>query len=155
MKIALHTQILIGLVFGLVCGLVVNITAIDFGTTGEVIGKLNEFIGDVFIRALRFVAIPVVVFSLIFGAGGLGGPGKLGQIGLKTFVLYLTTTAIAIFPSDWYWQILFSPDQDRLFLKNCGIRWLLLGQHAPTKNTEKQWHRMSGRPFSILSPKSF
>jgi len=96
LKLALHTQILIGLILGLLCGLIINVTDIEYGALGDFLGRLNEFVGDLFIRALRFVAIPVVVFSLIFGAGGLGGAGKLGRIGLKTFLLYLATTAIAI-----------------------------------------------------------
>jgi Na+/H+-dicarboxylate symporter len=53
-------------------------------------------IGDLFIRLLSFLAIPLVVASLIVGASSLGDIKKLGRIGTKTFILYLVTTAIAI-----------------------------------------------------------
>lgn len=53
-------------------------------------------IGDLFIRLLSFLAIPLVVASLIVGASSLGDIKKLGRIGSKTFGLYILTTAIAI-----------------------------------------------------------
>lgn len=53
-------------------------------------------LGDLFIRLLSFLAIPLVISSLIIGASSLEDIKKLGRIGTKTFVLYLSTTAIAI-----------------------------------------------------------
>lgn len=53
-------------------------------------------IGDLFIRLLSFLAIPLVLSSLIVGASSLEDFKKLGRIGTKTFALYLATTAIAI-----------------------------------------------------------
>lgn len=53
-------------------------------------------IGDLFIRLLSFLAIPLVISSLIIGASSLEDIKKLGRIGTKTFTLYLATTAIAI-----------------------------------------------------------
>ena len=49
-----------------------------------------------FIRLLSFLAIPLVIASLIVGAASLGDIKKLGRIGLKTFTLFMVTTAIAI-----------------------------------------------------------
>ena len=53
-------------------------------------------IGTLFIRLLSFLAIPLVISSLIVGAASLGDVRKLGRIGLRTFAIYITTTAIAI-----------------------------------------------------------
>lgn len=53
-------------------------------------------IGTLFIRLLMFLAIPLVVSSLIVGAASLGDIRKVGRIGGKTLSLYLFTTAIAI-----------------------------------------------------------
>jgi Na+/H+-dicarboxylate symporter len=53
-------------------------------------------IGDLFIRLLSFLAIPLVIASLVVGAASLGDVKKLGRIGVKTFVLYIATTAVAI-----------------------------------------------------------
>lgn len=53
-------------------------------------------IGTLFIRLLSFLAIPLVVASLIIGAASLGDIRKLGRIGGKTFIIYIATTAVAI-----------------------------------------------------------
>lgn len=53
-------------------------------------------IGTIFIRLLSFLAIPLVLASLITGAASLEDIKKLGRIGGKTFTLYIITTAFAI-----------------------------------------------------------
>ena len=53
-------------------------------------------VGTLFIRLLMFVAIPLVVSSLIVGASSLGDLRKVGRIGAKTVGLYMLTTTIAI-----------------------------------------------------------
>ena len=49
-----------------------------------------------FINLIKMMIVPVVFTSLIVGVTSLGDTKKLGRIGLKTLVLYLLTTAIAI-----------------------------------------------------------
>lgn len=56
----------------------------------------NAFVGDLFMRGLRFIAVPIVLFSLIVGVSSLKDMSKLGRIGGKTIGIYLVTTAIAI-----------------------------------------------------------
>ena len=58
--------------------------------------KLTEFIGDLFLRLLRFIAVPIVLFSLIVGASSLNDLKKLSRIGGKTILIYICTTAAAI-----------------------------------------------------------
>ena len=60
------------------------------------IRNANAFIGDLFMRGLRFIAVPIVLFSLIVGASSLNDTAKLGRIGGRTIAIYLCTTAIAI-----------------------------------------------------------
>lgn len=55
-----------------------------------------KFFGNIFIRLLSFVAIPLVLASLIVGAGSLGEIKTLGKIGIVTFSFYIVTTAVAI-----------------------------------------------------------
>jgi len=62
----------------------------------QTIATLIKPIGDLFIRLLSFLAIPLVVASLIVGASSLGDIKQLGRIGSKTFALYLVTTGVAI-----------------------------------------------------------
>jgi len=56
----------------------------------------NNFVGALFLRLLKFIAVPIVLFSLIAGVASLNDTAKLGRIGLKTIILYLATTALAI-----------------------------------------------------------
>ncbi len=84
-KIPLHTKIFIGLFLGIVVGLV-------FGPKAKSI----EFIGTIFIRLITMVVVPLVFLSLTLGTASLGDIKKLGRVGLKTFLYFLMTTAIAI-----------------------------------------------------------
>ncbi len=85
MRLKLHTQILIGLVAGVVAGLLV----------GPKIAVLKP-IGDAFIRLITMIVVPLVFASILVGVASLGDLAKLGRIGLKTVAYYLCTTAIAI-----------------------------------------------------------
>jgi proton glutamate symport protein len=72
---------------------------IDSIISVQKIGTIATYIrplGTLFIRLLSFLAIPLVISSLIIGAASLGDIKKLGRIGGKTLAIYITTTAIAI-----------------------------------------------------------
>jgi len=84
-KIPLHTKIFIGLFLGIIVGLI-------FGPKARSI----EFIGTIFIRLITLVVVPLVFFSLALGTASLGDIKKLGRVGLKTFLYFMLTTAIAI-----------------------------------------------------------
>ncbi len=60
------------------------------------IANSNDFVGRLFIRVLRFIAVPIVLFSLIVGASSLNDVKKMSRIGGKTILIYLCTTSIAI-----------------------------------------------------------
>ncbi len=65
----------------------------------EKIKTISSFfkpVGDIFIRLLNMIAIPLVLASLIVGVASLGNIKRLARIGTKTISLYLVTTAIAI-----------------------------------------------------------
>lgn len=55
-----------------------------------------KWIGDIFIRLLAMIAIPLVFASLIVGAASLGDMKKIARIGGKTISIYIVTTAISI-----------------------------------------------------------
>ncbi len=85
MRTRLHTKILIGLVAGVPVGLL--------------LGPRVEYIepaGDLFLRLIRMIVVPLVFSSLFVGTASLGNIRKLGRIGGKTILYYLCTTAIAI-----------------------------------------------------------
>jgi Na+/H+-dicarboxylate symporter len=59
------------------------------------ISRGTKFLGDLFMQGLRFVAVPIVLFSLIAGVASLGNPRTLGRLGGRTLALFLVTTLIA------------------------------------------------------------
>jgi len=91
-KIPLHTQIIAGLVLGLVFGLVVIRTDIPSSVTIDYIKP----IGTIFINGLKMIAMPLVLASLIIGVSNLGDISKLSRIGGKTIFTFILTTIVAI-----------------------------------------------------------
>jgi len=85
MKAPLHTKILIGLLVGIPAGLIL-------GPRAAVIKP----IGDIFIRLIWMIVVPLVFASIFVGTASLGDLRKLGRIGAKTIMYYFVTTAIAI-----------------------------------------------------------
>jgi DAACS family dicarboxylate/amino acid:cation (Na+ or H+) symporter len=90
---ALPIQILIALVLAAIAGTI-------SGTTGQVFGisalAVFDFIGTLFLNALKMIVIPLVVSAIILGVTNLGGQGGFGRVGLKTLGYYLTTGFIAV-----------------------------------------------------------
>ncbi|MFW5756472.1 MAG: dicarboxylate/amino acid:cation symporter, partial [Tangfeifania sp.] len=58
--------------------------------------KYVSWIGDIFLRALKMIIIPLVFSSIISGVSSIGGGKNLGRIGIKTLFYYLSTSALAI-----------------------------------------------------------
>jgi len=91
-KIALHTQIIIGLILGLVVGLLF----VQLGLPAEFVLNYIKPVGTIFINCLKMIAVPLVLASLIVGVANLGDVAKLGRIGGKTIAAYLSTTVVAV-----------------------------------------------------------
>jgi len=91
-KIPLHTQIIVGLVLGLIFGL----TVIKLGFSPTFTINYIKPIGTIFINALKMIAVPLVLASLIVGVSNLGDISKLSRIGSKTIIIYLVTTVLAV-----------------------------------------------------------
>ena len=73
------------------------ILALFFGTwLGTSMTKV-EWIGTLFLNALKMTIIPLIVSAVICGVCSLGDVRKLGKIGGVTIGYYLTTTAVAVF----------------------------------------------------------
>ena len=89
----LYTKIAIALILGALAGMVANIFDVEWLVTALV---AIEPAGTAWIRLITMVVIPLVVASLVVGTATLGDITKLGRIGGKTIVFYLTTTAIAV-----------------------------------------------------------
>jgi Na+/H+-dicarboxylate symporter len=83
-KSSLLLRILAGLILGAVCGII-------FGPN---IAWVNPF-GEIFIRLLKMIVLPVIVFTLTTGAASVH-PAQLGRVGVKALGIYLITTAFAV-----------------------------------------------------------
>ena len=85
MKYKLTTQILVGMILGLIIGILFRENAIIF-----------KPLGDIFISLLKMIMIPLVFASLVVGVVNLGSVQSLGRLGTKTFVYYLSSTFMAV-----------------------------------------------------------
>jgi DAACS family dicarboxylate/amino acid:cation (Na+ or H+) symporter len=94
---ALHTKILLGLIVGAGAGVSANLLiGGDNAQLKWVVSHLTEPVGQVFLRMLIMIVIPLVFASLALGVAGLGDLRKLGRIGVKTLLYFLLVTALAV-----------------------------------------------------------
>ena len=89
-KLALHWQIIIGLILGIIWA----IASSYLGLSKFTLNWIAPF-GDIFIRLLKLIAVPLVLFSIIKGVSGITDGSKLGRLGMKTLAAYLVTTVLA------------------------------------------------------------
>ncbi len=89
---ALHWKILIAMIVGVVWALISENSLFlnSFNTNW-----LAPF-GDIFMRLLKLIAVPLVLFSIIKGVSNLSSVSELGRMGSKTILLYLTTTCFSV-----------------------------------------------------------
>lgn len=85
LKIKLHWQILIALILAVLYGLIFTEYA-----------YLLTWMGDLFLRALRMIIVPLILTSIISGVTSIGDAQNLGRLGLKTISYYITTSLFAI-----------------------------------------------------------
>lgn len=84
-EIALWKRILVALLLGIIVGAI----------WGEGAASI-KWIGDLFLRLIRMVIVPLVFVTLVSGIVSMGDPAKLGSLGVKTLAIYLLTTLVAI-----------------------------------------------------------
>lgn len=91
-KLALHWKILIGMVLGVLFGLLM----VNFSWGKEAVQDWIKPFGTIFINALKLIAVPLILGSLITGVSDLKDISKLSKMGGKTVITYLMTTIIAV-----------------------------------------------------------
>ena len=84
-EMKLWKRIVIALVLGVVAGSILGEAAVNI-----------KWIGDLFIKLIRMIVVPLIFVTLVSGVVSMGSPKKLGSIGVKTLGLYMGTTAVAI-----------------------------------------------------------
>jgi DAACS family dicarboxylate/amino acid:cation (Na+ or H+) symporter len=95
--IPLHTKILIGLAVGVVAGLVVNrALGGDHPRVVWVVDNITGPVGQLFLRLLLMIVVPLVFSSLVVGVAGIGDIRKLGRVGVRSFAYCLVISAISV-----------------------------------------------------------
>jgi proton glutamate symport protein len=92
-KLKLHWQILIALLLAVVAGTLAGTESALFGVR---LYAVFDFIGTLFLNALKMLIVPLVMSSIIVGIAGIGSGGAFGRLGLKTLLYYLVTSLFAI-----------------------------------------------------------
>lgn len=90
-NLPIHVKIIIGLILGVIYAFVSS----ALGWNEFTINWIDPF-GTIFIRLLKFIAVPLVLFSIITGVAGLSDISKLGRLGGKTLGAYMFTTVLAV-----------------------------------------------------------
>jgi len=90
-KTNLLARILVGLALGAVVGIVLGF----FPDSVKPFVDGSKFFGDLFIRLLKMIVVPVILLSIIAGAASID-PGRLGRVGVKIMAYYLFTSALAV-----------------------------------------------------------
>jgi len=93
LKLKLHWQILIALALAVIAGL---LTGTEAGLFGVTFYSLFNFVGKLFLNALKMLIVPLIVSSIIVGIAGIGGSQHLGKLGGKTLLYYISTSLLAI-----------------------------------------------------------
>jgi DAACS family dicarboxylate/amino acid:cation (Na+ or H+) symporter len=92
----LHTKILLGLLVGAVLGIAANQT---LGGDHSLVAGINRYlagpVGQVFLRLLFMIVIPLVFASIALGVAGLGDLRRVGRVGAKAIIYFLVSTALA------------------------------------------------------------
>ena len=90
-KLSLPAWIFIGMLAGIAAGLI-----FAFAGLGDFTTEWIKPIGTIYVNLLKFLVVPVVLFSIADGVISLKDLKRVGSVGLKTFVYYMITTALAV-----------------------------------------------------------
>lgn len=95
-KMSLISKITIGFIIGIILGFIIGPMADTTPVIANYVLPTLGLIGRIFLALLKMLIVPLVFTSIIMGAASVGDPKVLGRIGIKTVVLYLLTTLVAI-----------------------------------------------------------
>src|SRR5512146_2672221 len=92
-RLALHWQILIAIAIAVPAGLLAGEEA---GILGVSFYSVFDFVGTLFISALKMLIVPLIASSMIVGVANIGGGADLGRLGGRTAFFYASTSLAAI-----------------------------------------------------------
>jgi Na+/H+-dicarboxylate symporter len=101
--LTLTNRILLAMIGGILAGSLINLllhSSIDGGTRtvlqGWLVDGVFDAAGEIFVRSLKLLVVPLVFVSLVCGSSSLGDSARMGPIAGKTLLFYLSTTAVAV-----------------------------------------------------------
>lgn len=96
-SISLGNWMLIGMILGFIVGLILNFYVNDpFIKNTILIDNVFYLGGTCFIKLMKMLVVPLVFFSIVVGVASISDIKKIGTIGGRTILIYLTTTAFAV-----------------------------------------------------------
>lgn len=98
-RLALHWQILVALILATLTGVVFRTLFSGIAEEGSLVEKAlnsSQFVGDLFMQALKMIIVPLIVTSVISGIASLQGVKGFGRLGAKTFAFYAMSSLIAV-----------------------------------------------------------
>src|SRR5262245_44878046 len=95
-KLPLHTKILIGGLLGVAGGILAHFTLGDDPRLASFIQWVTLPVGQIFLRLLFMLVIPLIFSALVLGVAGIGDPRHLGRIGFKALAYTVVVSAIAV-----------------------------------------------------------
>ena len=91
-NLQLHWQIIICMIAGTIIGFTYN----TLGYVDNISYTLIILLGDIFVRLLKMIIVPLIFTSIIIGVSSIKDRSKIGRLGFKTFCYYVCTSLIAI-----------------------------------------------------------
>ncbi len=96
MRMALHTRMLLGGAIGAVGGVLAHLTLHGSPLLDAVVRYGTQPVGQIFLRLLFMLVIPLIFSALVMGVAGLGDLRRLGRIGLKTLAYTVVVSSLAV-----------------------------------------------------------
>jgi dicarboxylate/amino acid:cation (Na+ or H+) symporter, DAACS family len=96
-KLPLHTRILLGLLFGLIAGLIVNAFFPSNQNVQWFVSNIAYPAGQIFLRMIFMIVIPLIFTAIVLGVADFKDIHKIGRVGIKSLLFTLVITAVSVF----------------------------------------------------------
>lgn len=133
-KIPLHARILAGMVLGASAGVICQEAGVDPATL-KAISAWVKPIGDIFMRLIFMMVIPLIISALTLGVADLGDLKKIGRIGFKTLLYTLVVTGISVIIGITAVQVFrpgdsISPEERQTLIQQYSDKYEVIAQNA-------------------------
>ena len=89
-------KIIVSMILGILIGVTFNLTSLVESSSGTYVINLLDLVSYLFLSSLKLIIVPLIFFSIVCGIVSLSDDVSISRLGIKTLLLYTTTTVIAI-----------------------------------------------------------